>query len=149
MTPAEVNVDNEDLVRTRVAIQRQPFRKGYLGDWSKDIFQTGTRLPTTPVTYELKDLVGKPIKGRFYEPEFQKVLKSDDERFDVDRVPKIRNVTARYSISCRGRAIRASSTCGSMNSSSNSWKFVRRRRRSEGRNRLLLSSVCRICPPSS
>ena len=71
-------------------MQRRPFRKGYLGDWSEEIFQIGIRLPTTPVTYELKDLVGEPIKGRFYEPEIQKVLKSDDERFDVDRILKTR-----------------------------------------------------------
>jgi len=42
-----------------------------------------------PVTYELKDLAGESIKGKFYEPEIQKVLKSD-ERFDVDRILKTR-----------------------------------------------------------
>jgi len=124
MTPAEVNADNEDSVRARlyppkpktyrwkydagdrvrIAMQRRPFRKGYLGDWSEEIFQIGTRLPTTPVTYELKDLVGEPIKGRFYEPEIQKVLKSDDERFDVDRILKTRkrNGKIQYLVSWKG-----------------------------------------------
>ena len=69
-------------------MQRQPFRKGYLGDWSEEIFEISTRLPTVPVTYELGDLLGESIKGRFYEPEIQRVLKSDDERFVVDRILK-------------------------------------------------------------
>ena len=43
---------------------------------------------TTPVTYELKDLAGVPIKGKFYELEVQKVLKADDEHFVVDRILK-------------------------------------------------------------
>ena len=71
-------------------MQRQPFRKGYLGEWSQEIFEIASRLPTTPVTYELRDLSGELIKGRFYEPEIQKVLKSDDENFDVDRILKTR-----------------------------------------------------------
>jgi len=47
-------------------MQRQPFREGYLGDWSEEIFEIRTRLPTVPVTYELRDLLGESIKGRFY-----------------------------------------------------------------------------------
>jgi len=50
-------------------MKRQPFRKGYLGDWSQEIFEIVSRLPTTPVTYELRDLSGELIKSRFYEPE--------------------------------------------------------------------------------
>jgi len=110
MAPSEVNEENEDVVRARlypskpktfkwkydagdrvrIFMQRQPFRKGYLGQWSQEIFEIATRLPTTPVTYELRDLTGEAIKGRFYEPEIQKVPKSDDERFDIDRVIKTR-----------------------------------------------------------
>ena len=71
-------------------MQRQPFRKGYLRQWSQ-IFEIAARLLTTPVTYELRDLAGEAIKCRFYEPEIQKVLKSDDERFDIDRIIKKRN----------------------------------------------------------
>ena len=104
MAPSEVNEDNEDVVRARlypskpkrfkwkydvgdrvrIAMQRQPFRKGHLGQWSQEIFEIVTRLPTTPVTYELRDLAGEAIKGRFCEPDIQKVVKSDDERFDID-----------------------------------------------------------------
>ena len=110
MTPAEVGRHNEEEVRARlyppkpksykwkyvvgdrvrIAMQRRPFRKGYLGDWSKEIFEIASRLPTTPVTYELRDLTGELIKGRFYEPEVQKVFKSSDDYFDVERILKTR-----------------------------------------------------------
>jgi len=43
-----------------------------------------------PVTYEVRDLDGEVIKGRFYEAEIQKLLKSDDERLDIDRIIKTR-----------------------------------------------------------
>jgi len=124
MAPAEVNVHNEQQVRARlyplkpksykwryrvgdrvrIVMQRQPFRKGYLGDWSEEIFEIVSRLPTTPVTYELKDLSGEPIKGRFYEAEVQKVLKTDDEHFDIDRILKTRrsNGKIQYLVSWKG-----------------------------------------------
>ena len=110
MAPVEVGPHNEEEVRdrlyplkpksyrwkydvgdrVRIAMQRRPFRKGYLGDWSEEIFEIVARLPTSPVTYELRDLAGELIKGRFYEPEVQKVTKSDREHFDVDRILKTR-----------------------------------------------------------
>ena len=124
MTPNKVNGDNEDVVRARlyplkpksykwkyvvgdrvrISMQRQPFRKGYLGDWSEEIFKIKTRLPTSPVTYELKDLAGEPIKGKFYEMELQKVIKTDDERFDIDRIVKTgkRNGKIQYLVSWKG-----------------------------------------------
>ena len=120
----EVSVDNEDIVRVRlyppkpkshkwkydigdrvrISIQRQPFRKGYFGDWSEEIFEINTRLPTVPVTYELKDLAGESIKGKFYETEIQKVFKTDDEHFDIDKILKTRrrNGKIQYLVSWRG-----------------------------------------------
>ena len=75
MTPAEVNTNNEELVRARlyppkpkshkwkydvsdkvrITMRRQPFAKGYLGRWSREMFEIDARLPTVPVTYRLKD----------------------------------------------------------------------------------------------
>ena len=124
MAPFEVNKDNENVVRARlyplklksfkwkyavddrvrIAMQRQPFRKGYLGQWSEEIFEIAARLPTSPVTYELRDLAGEPIKGRFYEPEIQKVLKSDVERYDIERIIKTRKRDGKiqYLVSWKG-----------------------------------------------
>jgi len=124
MAPCEVNKDTESVVRARlyppkpksfkwkydvndrvrIAMQRRPFRKGYLGHWSEEIFEIAARLPTTPVTYELRDLAGESIKGRFYEPEIQKVLKPDDEQFDIDRIIKTRkrNGKIQYLVAWKG-----------------------------------------------
>jgi len=110
MSPAEVNDSNEELVRARlypskpksyewkydvgdrvrITVRRRPFAKGYLGRWSREIFEIDARLPTVPVTYRLKDLAGDLIKGKFYEPEVQKVIKGDDEQFDVEKIIKTR-----------------------------------------------------------
>lgn len=114
MAPVEVDNTNEDLVRARlyplkpksykwkynvgdrvrITMRRQPFRKGYLGRWSEEIFEVDARLPTVPVTYRLKDLAGDVIKGKFYEPEIQKVVK-DDEYFDVEKILKTRKRAGR------------------------------------------------------
>jgi len=124
MAQSKVNADNKDVVRARlyplkpktyrwkyavgdrvrIGMQRQPFRKKYLGDWSEEIFEISTRLPTVPVTYELRDLLGESIKGRFYEPVIQRVLKSDDERFVVDRIlkRKKRDSKIQYLVSWKG-----------------------------------------------
>jgi len=49
------------------------FKKGYVENWSEELFVVGTRLPTSPVTYKLKDLAGNYIKGTSYTDEFQYV----------------------------------------------------------------------------
>jgi len=71
-------------------MQRRAFRKGYVGQWSKKIFEIAARFPTMPVTYKLRDLAGESIKGRFYEAKIQKVLKSDSDHFDINRIIKTR-----------------------------------------------------------
>jgi len=35
-----------------------------MGEWSEQIFEITTRLPTVPVTYKLKDLGDETIKGK-------------------------------------------------------------------------------------
>jgi len=70
MAPADVTADNEDIVRARLypvrtklldwkfkvgdkvrmVMQRRPFQKGYIGNWSEEIFVVADRMPTSPVT---------------------------------------------------------------------------------------------------
>jgi len=110
----QMEVDVGD--RVRITMRRQPFRKGYIGDWSEEIFEIALRLPTVPVTHELRDLAGEVFKGKFYDAETQKVLKSDDERFDVDRVLITKkNVTERFNILSLGKVTPASLITGQTN----------------------------------
>jgi len=71
-------------------MRRQPFKKGYVGNWSKEIFEIDARLPTVPVSYRLKNLTDDAIKGKFYESEIQRVVKSDEDYFDVEKIMKTR-----------------------------------------------------------
>ena len=73
----------------RISKRRRVFEKGYVAGWSEEIFIVTDRFPTTPVTYAIKDLADKQIKGRFYEPELQLIVK-DDDVYDVEKVLRTR-----------------------------------------------------------
>lgn len=124
MSPSEVTTDNEDEVRARlypakrktlnwkfkvgdkvrISMHRRPFKKGYVGNWSEELFVVDSRLPTAPVTYRLKDLTGDDIKGAFYSDELQFVSKPDDALFDVERVVRTRKRAGKieYLVKWRG-----------------------------------------------
>ena len=46
-------------------------------NWTEEIFQIVNHIPRTPVVYEVHDLLGRPIKGTFYEKELRKVERPD------------------------------------------------------------------------
>jgi len=74
----------------RMTTQRRLFQKGYIGNWSEQIFVVSDRMPDILVTYKLKDLAGEDIKGLFYENELQSVTKSEDALFYIERILKTR-----------------------------------------------------------
>lgn len=114
MTPTEVDASNEQLVmerlyplkpknlkwklnvgdRVRISMQRQPFQKGYTGNWSEELYTVVNKYPTDPVTYGLQDLGDDDIKGKFYEYELQKVSKTDDV-YIVEKILKTRKRAGR------------------------------------------------------
>ena len=62
-----------DLVR--IASKNVPFRKGYLQQFTNEIFSISTVFSTHPPSYILRDEKGHEIQGKFYEAEIIKVLK--------------------------------------------------------------------------
>ncbi|KAE9521714.1 hypothetical protein AGLY_017884, partial [Aphis glycines] len=50
----------------RISTQKGVFTKGYLPNWSTEIFKINKINKTLPVTYQLQDYMGKPIAGCFY-----------------------------------------------------------------------------------
>jgi len=48
------------------------FEKGYMPNWSTEIFKIIKINKTLPVTYQLQDYNGKPIAGGFYSEEILK-----------------------------------------------------------------------------
>ena len=87
-----------------MTMQRRPFHKGYIGNWSEEIFKVADRMLTVPVTYKLKDLAGEDIKGAFYEDELQSVMKAEDDLFDIERILKTRKRAGKveYFVKWRG-----------------------------------------------
>ncbi|CAI6352828.1 unnamed protein product [Macrosiphum euphorbiae] len=56
----------------RISTQKGVFTKGYLPNWSTEIFEIIKINKTLPVTYQLQDYMGKPIAGCFYSEEIYK-----------------------------------------------------------------------------
>jgi hypothetical protein len=72
-----------DMVR--ISKTRKIFDKGYLPNWSEELFIVSEVLQTWPTTYRIKDLADEQLEGSFYEKEMQKVTKIDN----VYKVEKI------------------------------------------------------------
>ena len=86
----------------RISKRRQVFEKGYVAGCSEEIFIITDRFPTTPVTYAIKDLADEQIKGRFYEPELQLIVK-EDNLYDIEKVLRTRR--RKLNITSSGKAI--------------------------------------------
>lgn len=90
MKPTSVNANNEDLVlqrikkntkpavdkkkaknfyegdKVRISKYKQVFSKGYIPNWTNEVFTVYRVQPTTPTTYLLKDNKGELLQGGFY-----------------------------------------------------------------------------------
>ena len=72
----------------RISKTRRVFRKGYLPQWSEEIFTLSKRLNTNPVTWKLRDWNDEVLHGSFYEPEIQKVVKVESDVYVIENVLK-------------------------------------------------------------
>lgn len=66
----------------RIDVARKKFDKGYLPNFTHEVFKIKNIRKTNPVTYEIEDLDSQPIIGKFYSvnfakthPELQRVMK--------------------------------------------------------------------------
>lgn len=112
--PINVNFDNESKIRqnlygeeqslkkpefaigdhVRISIHRQPFAKGYLPQWSEEIFKIYKVLHrTTEPLYKIKDLKDEDIFGNFYQKELQQVHFDDDKKFVIENILQRRRGT--------------------------------------------------------
>ena len=85
-TSKEIN--NEDpkfKVDDRVSISKYKniFAKGYMPNWSEEVFVIKKVKNTVPWTYVINDLNGEEIIGTFYEKELQE---TNQEEFRIERV---------------------------------------------------------------
>ena len=82
MKPGKPKFSIGDKVRIS-KFKRKVFDKGYIPNWTEEIFVIDKVLPTKPVTYSIVDLMGEPIKGSFYEQELQK---AKQQTFRIEKV---------------------------------------------------------------
>ena len=76
---SKFNVGN----KVRISRTKALFEKGYLPNWSEEIFEVIEVKHTSPYTYILKDIAGEVIAGSFYSDELQK---TNQEIFRIEKV---------------------------------------------------------------
>ena len=74
----------------RISKMKHVFAKGYESNWSYEIFTIIKVISRKPPVYKIKDYEGKEIEGIFYAEELQKVRKSKDSYWQIDKVLKTR-----------------------------------------------------------
>ena len=67
----------------RISKYKNIFAKGYIPNWSEEVFVTKKVKNTIPWTYVINDLNGEEIIGTFYEKELQK---TNQEEFRIEKV---------------------------------------------------------------
>ena len=67
----------------RISKYKNIFTKGYIPNWSEEIFVIKKVKNTIPWTYVINDLNGEEIIGTFYEKELQK---TNQEEFRIEKV---------------------------------------------------------------
>ncbi len=112
MAPCQVSPKNQEMVwqtlygeplhfppprfkvgdHVRISKVKQPFRKGYLPNWSEEIFIIHKVKLTQPVTYCLNDMMGEELDGSFYEQELGLVHVESDKVFRIEKVLREKKV---------------------------------------------------------
>ena len=67
----------------RISKYKKIFAKGYVPNWSEEVFIVNKIKNTVPWTYTISDLNGEQIIGSFYEKELQK---TNQKEFKIKKV---------------------------------------------------------------
>ena len=70
-------------VHVRISKYKNIFAKGYVPNWSEEVFIVTEIKNTVPWTYTISDLNGEPITGTFYEKELQK---TNQKEFRIEKI---------------------------------------------------------------
>ncbi len=73
----------------RISMAARTFSKGYLPNWTTELFTISDTIARNPPVYKLTDYDGEELKGTFYEQELQRVDKKDD-MYEVEKVVRTR-----------------------------------------------------------
>ena len=73
-------------VKVRITRKKGTFEEGFTPNWTEEVFTISSVKATKPLTYAIKDTLGEPVQGTFYEQELQL---SVQEIFRIERVLKM------------------------------------------------------------
>ena len=110
MAPSEVNATNQEEVWqrlyghesvgipkyrvgdcVRISKAKRQFKKGYMANWTEELFTNVDTHRSEPPVYRLADWHGERLAGTFYEPELQKVVVSKDKTYRIEEILRWRN----------------------------------------------------------
>ena len=110
MAPSEVTSANQETVwqrlyghesvgtpkftvgdRVRISKAKRHFEKGYMANWTEELFTIVDAHRSEPPVYRLVDWHGDKLDGTFYEPELQKVIVPKGKTYRVESVLRWRN----------------------------------------------------------
>ena len=110
MAPSEVTSTNQETVwqrlyghesvgtpkfrvgdRVRISKAKRHFEKGYMANWTEEVFTIVDAHRSDPPVYRLDDWHGDKLDGSFYEPELQKVIVPKGKTYRVESVLRWRN----------------------------------------------------------
>lgn len=75
----------------RISQLKHPFQRDYQQKWTEEYFKVTQRYKRDGIpVFKVKDLTDEQIEGTFYQSELQKVVKSSDVLYRVERVLKRR-----------------------------------------------------------
>ena len=81
--------------RVRISKYKGKFEKGYMANWSEDMYTIHEVHPSDPPVYRMIDDLGDVVDGTFYELELQKVSVPADKVYRVKSVLQRRKVGRR------------------------------------------------------
>ena len=115
MAPSAVNATNQETVwqrlyghdgggtpkyrvgdRVRISKAKRHFEKGYMANWTEELFTIVDAHRSDPPVYRLVDWHGDSLDGTFYEPELQKVIVSADKTYRVEAELRRREVLVKW-----------------------------------------------------
>ena len=110
MAPSEVNATNQEEVWqrlyghesvgipkyrvgdcVRISKAKRQFKKGYMANWTEELFTIVDAHRSEPPVYRLADWHGERLAGTFYEPELQKVVVSKYKTYRIEEILRWRN----------------------------------------------------------
>ena len=90
--------------QVRISKTRRTFKKGYLPNWTEEVFTIRERIPRQPPVYRIADYDGEKLDGTFYEQELERVYKLETDRYRVEKVlrTRMRNKRKEYFVKWLG-----------------------------------------------